>query len=135
MKASVNLSSSDSKLSEDGTNTSSEGQSSTVTDDLSQIANSSDKETSSSTTSATVNSNTQTCAYSASNKTLKCAEKTYKTVVIGDQTWMAENLNYGNYLADEEDENQFQTGHRSFAMTMTSLIAMQRADCINGTPQ
>ena len=31
--------------------------------------------------------------------------KTYKTVTIGGQTWMAQNLNYGTMVSSEKDQN------------------------------
>lgn len=40
--------------------------------------------------------------------------KVYKTVKIGNQTWMAENLNYGEYLADDLTDSLFQEGAQKF---------------------
>lgn len=42
--------------------------------------------------------NEQFCTYSENLNTLACVEQTYKTVVLGNQIWMAENLNYGSYV-------------------------------------
>lgn len=42
--------------------------------------------------------NTQTCKYNTTSKTLSCLEKTYKVTTIGNQTWMAENLNFGTQV-------------------------------------
>jgi uncharacterized protein (TIGR02145 family) len=48
--------------------------------------------------------NTQTCVYTkidlpySGSGTLRCAEKTYKTQEMNSVVWMAENLNFGEFL-------------------------------------
>ncbi len=69
----------------------SEGKSST-----SETNKSSGKETSSSSaiTSSSSATEARNCVYTVTDNTLACPEQSYRTTVIGDQTWMAENLNY-----------------------------------------
>ena len=76
---------------------------------------SSDKEVSSSSKGKVKTAvNPQNCEYSASANTLKCEENTYKTVVIGEQTWMAENLNYGTMVKVFSSEDEYQELFQKF---------------------
>jgi uncharacterized protein (TIGR02145 family) len=71
---------------------------------------SSEEGSSSESGSFTSEPNDQDCAYDAGANTLACDEKTYKTVVIGDQVWMAENLNYGAYVEEAGGANYLVEG-------------------------
>ena len=50
------------------------------------------------------------CTYTVTNTTytgagtLACAEKTYKTVTMGTQVWLAENLNFGTKVAGSAEQ-------------------------------
>ena len=43
----------------------------------------------------------------------------YKTVVIGSQTWMAQNLNYGTYISDGASGAVYQKGVQKFCYSNT----------------
>ena len=75
---------------------------------------SSEEGSSSESGSFTSEPNDQDCAYDAGAHTLACDEKTYKTVVIGDQVWMAENLNYGAYVEGRNSSSQLLSGSQKF---------------------
>jgi uncharacterized protein (TIGR02145 family) len=46
--------------------------------------------------------------------------KVYKTIVIGTQTWMAENLNFGTYVADSNSSVQYQLSGQKFCYGNTT---------------
>ena len=113
-----------------GDNTSSEEQNGSSEENKSSIENgnseeqnnsssenegtSSEEGSSSESGSFTSEPNDQDCAYDAGAHTLACDEKTYKTVVIGDQVWMAENLNYGAYVEGRNSSSQLLSGSQKF---------------------
>lgn len=76
--------------------------------------NSSAQGISSSTMVTSGEKNLQNCDYNASENTLACSEQTYKTTTIGQQVWMAENLNFGSYLADDSSSSLYQNGTQKF---------------------
>lgn len=58
--------------------------------------------------------NNQNCTYSGATNTLVCIEKSYKTVNVDGQVWMAENLNYGVFLSNVGTDSQYQLGSQKF---------------------
>ena len=63
--------------------------------------------------------NTSVCAYNSALNTLDCKEKTYKTRVINSQVWMAENLNYGEYISDSASYSTLQSRAQKFCYLNT----------------
>jgi uncharacterized protein (TIGR02145 family) len=56
--------------------------------------------------------NTQLCPYDSAKSTLTCIEKTYKTVTVGTQIWMAENLNFGTFIVEEDFSTRQKRGQK-----------------------
>ena len=58
--------------------------------------------------------NSQECGYDSVLNTLSCKEATYKTVTIGNQVWMGENLNFGEFIQSDLSSNHYQNKKQKF---------------------